>query len=319
MSRRFGRVALLVCTVLVACQPSASTSPFSASPTTTGSTPGSGSSPSVSPSVATPIPSAPVAIAYQSWAQVLLPNPAPDLYGGASAVGVGMLHATYVAIGEVNVSCCDGSQASLNRGVVWTSGDGRSWHIAGPRLDAGRGDSRRLARRCQPPLRLRDLRIARRPPSTCPAGCLVSTDGLEWARTRGSVRTTSPIGQCGLVGASVSSHTDGSPARHVASSGPTTDCIGRPRRTSFQVNLRGIAVSADGSGDRTRPCHQAPTPSGSAPGRRYLVVVAGARMARHCELSTVVARNAQPTRGSWHRGRVASRSERAVDARGVRQ
>jgi len=118
-------VACGLVTMLAACAsplPSR-TSSSSASPSTI---PSAAASPSGSPR-----PTPPQATAYTHWERIVMPDPAPDLYGGGLPSDVVLIpDAGYLAVGTINASCCAGGDPSLNSGVVWTSSrDGRQWEV----------------------------------------------------------------------------------------------------------------------------------------------------------------------------------------------
>ncbi|HJW22599.1 MAG TPA: hypothetical protein VJ506_09240, partial [Candidatus Limnocylindrales bacterium] len=78
-------------------------------------------SPTLLPS---PAPSS-LAGGYRSWTRIDLPDPASAQDFGASVTGLVAFHGSYIATGSV----LRGGNASLNRGVVWTSADGRTWTV----------------------------------------------------------------------------------------------------------------------------------------------------------------------------------------------
>jgi hypothetical protein len=84
------------------------------------------SAPIASPS---PNPSTgPAATTFREWTRIDLPDPAPDVFGGATPTGLVAFRGSYITIGTVWAGCCDGD-ASLDRGVLWASTDGRSWTV----------------------------------------------------------------------------------------------------------------------------------------------------------------------------------------------
>jgi hypothetical protein len=66
---------------------------------------------------------------FADWERIDLPDPAPRVYGGGTPVDVVKFKGGYVAVGTVNAQCCADGDPSLNRGVAWTSPDGRTWKL----------------------------------------------------------------------------------------------------------------------------------------------------------------------------------------------
>ncbi len=291
MRKGVGRLGLLACAVLVGCQPNANLPTTSASASI--STPGVTALPSTSPPIVTPIPSPALATIYRSWIQVDLPNPAPDQYGGTVAVGVARLHGVYVAAGGVDGACCGGNTSAWNRGVIWTSSDGRTWDLhdqipafAGATLGGLLGDDDRLF--------AYGLYASPDGGTNSPAhpAVWVSSDGLAWTRSSGLAPDFIAIGPEGLVGILVESHQDASldDIRFLRSADGLQWTV---TSDNYQALIRGIAVAPDGSAMALGFVPGTPLPDGT---RTPDLTAFRSRDGSGWSGPAVVARNAQPTR-----------------------
>ncbi|MBI3750235.1 MAG: hypothetical protein HY263_01095 [Chloroflexi bacterium] len=61
--------------------------------------------------------------------RLAFPEPLPHVYGGSDVRGAVQFGDGYVAVGEVNGGCCDGSFSTDTHGVVWRSADGLAWTL----------------------------------------------------------------------------------------------------------------------------------------------------------------------------------------------
>src|SRR5450759_1583781 len=164
------------------------------------STEGSSSAPSVPVSS----PSARVAAAFRQWSRINMPDPAPGVYGGGTPTGVVAFHGAYIATGTGWASCCAAGDPAANRGVVWTSSDGRSWSMS-DRIPAFEHasltglvtDGKRLIA-----LGSYAAPIPNEPGVSVPAAW-VSSDGRTWVRAADPAPSLVAVGPHGLIGAIV--------------------------------------------------------------------------------------------------------------------
>jgi hypothetical protein len=204
-------------------------------PSPSGPSPSSTIVPSPQPSVAA---TAAPASAFSIWTRLDLVDPAPDVYSGGTPSGVVAFGGGYVATGSVWASCCGGT-FSQNRGVVWTSIDGRTWQVhdhlaslAHASLDSLFTNGRSL------------YLVGGYAPTPGKPGSptvWVSTDGLQWTRSTGMAPTLAAVGPSGLVGAVALP--DGS-FRFVRSADGLDWAYTSPPYNAF---LGGLAVAPDGS------------------------------------------------------------------------
>lgn len=207
-------ISLLI--AVAACGPSVSTTPSATPPLTTAA-----SSPSALASAPSPVPtnapssvalasapsavpsngpSAPVAAAFREWTRFDMPDPAPGVYGGGTPTGVVAFHGTYVATGSVWAGA--NGDPSVNRGVVWTSSDGRSWALR-DRIPAFEHasltglvtDSTRLIA-----VGTYAAPIPNEPAVSVPA-VWVSSDGRTWVRAADPAPSFVTVGPHGFIGA----------------------------------------------------------------------------------------------------------------------
>ena len=187
----------------------------------------------------------------------------PDQYGGTVAVGVARLHGVYVAVGDVDAGCCDGNALAPNRGVVWTSSDGRNWDLhdqipafAGATLGGLLGDDDRIFAYglYAPP--------AGGTNSPADPAVWVSSDGFTWTRSSGLAPDFVAIGPEGLVGITVESHQDASldDIRFLRSADGLQWTV---TSDNYQALIRGIAAAPDGSAMALGFVPGAPLPDGT--------------------------------------------------------
>jgi hypothetical protein len=206
--------------------------------------------PSVSSSPSPPAtasPSASSATEFRDWARSDLPDPAPEVYGGGLPTAVVAFHGTYMAAGTVWTSCCDGSRAWLNRGVAWTSNDGRAWTLHDP---ISAFDHASLTDLVTDGIRLIAVGTYADPTQKTHAvpvaAAWVSSDGTRWARASGSVPSAVAVGARGFIGAAVTA--DPSPSKTSVRFVWSTDGMHWTSVSdSFDADLRGLAAAPDGA------------------------------------------------------------------------
>ena len=130
--------AVLVAVLVAACSsPTGPASPaISASPS---AQPTSGKTPSAVPA-ATRL--------FSAWSRADLPNPAPDVYGGAYPKGVVQFRGEYFAVGGVNAGCCTGGFSPETRALVWrgsTLAPATSWELLPDRPEFALGHMNAIA------------------------------------------------------------------------------------------------------------------------------------------------------------------------------
>ena len=225
--------------------PSATTPPSTAlaSPTQSAPTPSATPSPSagVSPSPST-------ATVFRRWVRSDLPDPGPSVFGGGTVpVGVVAFHGAYFAAGWVVTSCCDGGDAWRNRGVIWTSADGRSWTLHDPirglkhatLIDLVTDGTRLVA------TGLFVAPVPNNPGEFVPA-VWASSDGITWLRASGTIPSLVAAGAHGFIGAVVGSYpsTDMPYFQFVTS----TDGLTWTKASEvFDGDLDGLAARPDGT------------------------------------------------------------------------
>jgi hypothetical protein len=152
----------------------------------------------------TPQPSSASSAPFADWNRHDLPDPAPDVYGGATPNDVVAFGGGYVAVGTVNVSCCADGDPSENRGVVWTSTDGSGWDV---RDDLPALEHAMLSRILTDGSRLLALGSYAEPqagkPGASQPALWVSLDGLAWDRVPGQVPSVVVASTDGFIGAFV--------------------------------------------------------------------------------------------------------------------
>jgi len=156
-------------------------------------------------------------------------------------------HGAFIAIGTIWTSCCDDSHPWLNRGVAWTSPDGRAWTLRSPipdfkhaSLDDLVTDGTRLIAvgSYAPPVRS-GLGVH------IPA-VWVSTDGIRWVRASGTIPSFVAVGAHGFIGAAVK--TDSSSSATSAQFVTSTNGLKWTAVSNrFAADLRGLAAARDGS------------------------------------------------------------------------
>jgi hypothetical protein len=142
---------------------------------------------------------------YADWSRFDLPDPAPDVFGGGTPNAVVAYGDVYVAVGTVAVSCCAEGDLSENRGVVWTSTDGRTWEVhdgiaalENAMLDDLVTDGQRLLAIG----RYADPAAVVGEPGYAEPAVWVSTDAIAWTRVTGDrVPSVAHATESGFIGA----------------------------------------------------------------------------------------------------------------------
>lgn len=253
-------ISLLI--AVAACGPSVSTTPSPAPLTTAASSPSalaSASSPvptnapsslalaSAPSAVPSNGPSAPVAAAFREWTRIDIPDPAPGVYAGGTPTGVVAFHGTYMATGSVWASCCAPVDLSLDRGVVWTSSDGRSWALR-DRIPAFEHAS--LTGLVTDGTRLIAVGTYAAPilnePAVSVPAVWVSSDGRTWVRAADPAPSFVAVGPHGFIGAVTKqpSSSPGTSAQFVTS---TDGLTWTDVSAIFEADLRGLAAAPDGT------------------------------------------------------------------------
>lgn len=250
-TRRQSASLISLVIIVAACGPAASITP---NPTSS-ATAASSSSPSPSPAL-TDSPSASTATAFRDWTRTDLPDPAPSVYGGGTPTGVVTFNGTFVATGSVWAACCADGDPSLNRGVAWTSSDGRSWTLRDPisafehaSLTGLVTDGTRLiavGTYAAPIPNAQGVSVAAVWVSSDGARWIRVSGGARWIRVSGSVPSFVAVGPHGLIGAVVTQD----PSRSTASARFVTSTDGLTWTSvsdSFEADLRGLAAAPDGT------------------------------------------------------------------------
>lgn len=156
-------------------------------------------------------------------------------------------HGSFVAVGTVWTSCCDGGNPERNRGVTWTSRDGRSWTLRNPVSDLKHASLRDLV---TDGTRLIAVGTYATPTSDgqgiqVPA-VWVSSDGIRWVRASGAIPSVVAVGAHGLIGAAVTEDPSSS-ATSVRFVTSTNGLKWTSVSKTFNANLGGLAAAADGT------------------------------------------------------------------------
>jgi hypothetical protein len=174
-----------------------------------------------------------------------MPDPAPGVYGGGTPTGVVAFHGAYIATGTVWASCCAGDPAA-NRGVVWTSSDGRSWFMSDripafehASLEGLVTDGTRLIA-----LGTYAAPIPNEDGVSVPAAW-VSADGKTWVRAANPVPSFVAVGPHGLIGAIVKRDPGSVGSAHFVTS--TNGLTWTKVSAVFEADLQGLAAASDGS------------------------------------------------------------------------
>lgn len=141
-----------------------------------------------------PAPTPPPALAFQQWTRHDMPDPAPDIFGGGTPIGVARIGDRYLAIGQEVSSPAFGGE----RVVRWTSSDGVSWDLAEglPGLSV-----RAVTQLVSDGERAILIGAEGDDFGCCEAAAWVSDDGLAWTRAEGPVPEFVAAGPSGFVGA----------------------------------------------------------------------------------------------------------------------
>jgi len=239
--------AVLITTAMAvsACGPSATAVPSPTRPTTAAYSPSTrASGPSSVPANSA---SAPAAAAFREWTRIDLPDPSPSVYGGGTPTAVVAFHGGYVATGSVWSSCCANGDPSENRGVVWTSTDGRSWAL---RDNIAAFDHASLTGLVTDGARLIAVGtyaapIPNQPGVSVPA-VWVSADGSTWVRAADPAPSFVTVGPHGFLGAVITQ----APSSYVTSPQFVTSTDGLTWTNVsgvFNADLAGIAAAPDGT------------------------------------------------------------------------
>jgi hypothetical protein len=174
-----------------------------------------------------------------------MPDPAPGVYGGGTPTGVVAFHGTYVATGSVWAGA--NGDPSVNRGVVWTSSDGRSWALR-DRIPAFEHAS--LTGLATDGTRLVAVGTYAAPipnePGVSVPAVWVSSDGRTWVRAGDPAPSFVTVGPHGFIGAVTKqpSSSPGTSAQFVTS----TDGLTWTKVSgNFEADLRGLAAAPDGT------------------------------------------------------------------------
>jgi hypothetical protein len=241
MKERSGVLGVLAsCALLVACQSTVSLSPASQS---FGPTP-TPSATETATSTPSPVPTPLAATSYLTWTRIALPSPVSKAPGGVSADGVVQFKGSYIAIGEEDYGCCANGRSYLNKGLTWTSTDGRHWqlqHIAsldGAAILGLLTDGSHL-------YAYGDYAAVRDVSGGFGVGAVwVSIDGVSWTRSTQTDLTEGvlALGPHGLLAARSFSGTGQS--QFLLS---TDGLHWTPTSGHFPVDVMGMAVGSDGS------------------------------------------------------------------------
>jgi hypothetical protein len=137
---------VLAALLLVACSspsasPTGSAPPSAASPSAASPSATSLPTPGVTPS---PAPTQP----FSTWSRADLPNPRPDVYGGAYPKGVVQFRGAYFAVGGVYAGCCTGGFSPDTRALVWrgsASAPTAEWELLADRPEFALGHMNAIA------------------------------------------------------------------------------------------------------------------------------------------------------------------------------
>lgn len=176
-----------------------------------------------------------------------MPDPAPDVYGGGTPTGVVAFHGTYVATGSVWASCCAGGDPAMNRGIVWTSRDGRVWAVH-DRISAFEHAS--LTGLVTDGARLIAVGSYAAPSQNGPGGSVpavwVSTDGTTWVSAANPAPSFVAIGPNGFIGA-VTTQAETTSETLVQFVVSTDGLTWTNVSGTFHADLRGLAAAPDGT------------------------------------------------------------------------
>ncbi len=213
-----------------------SRTPASAQPS---SEPSSVPSPVVSPVLPAPI-------GFQAWTRTDLPDPAPGVYGGGTPSGIVQFAGRFIAVGTINAACCANGDPALNNGVLWTSGDGKSWTVldkiaafAHAFLTAVVADGKRLlvtGTYAEP--------VADAQGTGVPA-VWVSTDGSSWTRASDPAPAYVAATPHGFVGVFATGWSAGA-GTTLAFATSTDGLAWTTTSSTFDAAARGLAVNAAG-------------------------------------------------------------------------
>jgi hypothetical protein len=156
-------------------------------------------------------------------------------------------HGTYVATGSVWASCCANGDPSSNRGVVWTSSDGRSWAL---RDNIPAFEHASLTSLVTDGTRLIAVGTYAAPipnePGVSVPAVWVSSDGAAWVRAADPAPSFVAVGLHGFIGAVTKqpSSSPGTSAQFVTS----TDGLTWTNVSGiFAADLRALAAAPDGT------------------------------------------------------------------------
>jgi hypothetical protein len=189
---------------------------------------------------------------YRDWSRADLPDPAPDVFGGATPADVVSWNGGYVAVGSINADCCADGDPSLDHGVVWTSADGQTWQANADdptfnhaRLSHVVADGERLLATGTYAAPLPDE------PGVPIAALWSSNDGANWRRVPGDVPTlvaalNRESGPSGFVGARVgATRSTGHPFTTFMTSSDGVSW--KATSASWSGAARDLAVDPDGA------------------------------------------------------------------------
>ena len=176
-----------------------------------------------------------------------MPDAAPGVYGGGTPTGVVAFHGTYVATGSVWTDCCAPVDLSLDRGVVWTSSDGRSWAL-GDRIPAFEHAS--LTGLVTDGTRLIAVGTYAAPipnePAVSVPAVWVSSDGRTWVRAADPAPSFVTVGPHGFIGAVTKQPLSG-PGTSAQLVTSTDGLTWTKVSGNFEADLRGLAAAPDGT------------------------------------------------------------------------
>lgn len=196
---------------------------------------------SVGPS-AEPTPE--LADTFSEWTRMDLPDPAPDVYGGAPPQGIVAFDGGYIAVGTINVNCCAGGDPSELVGVVWRASSPDSWS-----QDVLRFEHASFHHIVQFHRQLLIVGTYAEPGSdptrAGPPALWRSTDGVNWDRIDGDLPSLVTVGPEGFVGVRLDPGPDGGLESTFVSSSDGASWEEISDR--LPTEIRDIAVRSDGT------------------------------------------------------------------------